>query len=190
MKVILLADVKGVGKKNQQIEVSDGYASNYLIPRKLAVKVSEKSVQILAQQQEDARIAYEKAKKDAIELGEKLKTITLEFKLKLGANGRVFGSISFKQVEEQLKNKYKITRQSEKIKIIQADNEQVISDNKKADEYGVLIGEEKRISYAKDGFISRGYLSFYDEKGRFVKQSRIREDKYNPTKGIIIKREN
>ena len=89
-----------------------------------------------------------------------------------------------------LKNKYKITRQSEKIKIIQADNEQVISDNKKADEYGVLIGEEKRISYAKDGFISRGYLSFYDEKGRFVKQSRIREDKYNPTKGIIIKREN
>ncbi|MBR2508033.1 MAG: 50S ribosomal protein L9 [Bacilli bacterium] len=115
MKVILLADVKGVGKKNQQIEVSDGYASNYLIPRKLAVKVSEKSVQILAQQQEDARIAYEKAKKDAIELGEKLKTITLEFKLKLGANGRVFGSISFKQVEEQLKNKYKIIIDKRKI---------------------------------------------------------------------------
>lgn len=115
MKVILLADVKGVGKKNQQIEVSDGYASNYLIPRKLAVKVSEKSVQILAQQQEDARIAYEKAKKDAIELGEKLKTITLEFKLKLGANGRVFGSISFKQVEEQLKNKYKIIVDKRKI---------------------------------------------------------------------------
>ena len=115
MKVILLADVKGVGKKNQQIEVSDGYASNYLIPRKLAVKVSEKSVQILAQQQEDARIAYEKAKKDAIELGVKLKTITLEFKLKLGANGRVFGSISFKQVEEQLKNKYKIIVDKRKI---------------------------------------------------------------------------
>lgn len=115
MKVILLADVKGVGKKNQQIEVSDGYASNYLIPRKLAVKVSEKSVQILAQQQEDARIAYEKAKKEAIELGEKLKTITLEFKLKLGANGRVFGSISFKQVEEQLKNKYKIIIDKRKI---------------------------------------------------------------------------
>ena len=115
MKVILLADVKGVGKKNQQIEVSDGYASNYLIPRKLAVKVSEKSVQILAQQQEDARIAYEKAKKDAIELGEKLKTITLEFKLKLGANGRVFGSISFKQVEEQLKDKYKIIIDKRKI---------------------------------------------------------------------------
>ena len=78
MKVILLADVKGVGKKNQQIEVSDGYAANFLIPRKLAVKVSEKSVEILAKQQEDARIAHEKAKQEAINLAEKLKTITLE----------------------------------------------------------------------------------------------------------------
>ena len=116
MKVILLQDVKGVGKKNQQIEVSDGYAANFLIPRRLAVKVSEKSVEILEKQKEDARIQFENNKKDAIALSEKLKTITLEFKLKLGANGKVFGSISFKQVEEQLKAKHNI--QIDKRKII------------------------------------------------------------------------
>lgn len=116
MKVILLQDVKGLGKKNQQIEVSDGYAANFLIPRRLAVKVSEKSVEILEKQKEDARIQFEKNKKDAISLSEKLKTITLEFKLKLGANGKVFGSISFKQVEEQLKTKHNI--QIDKRKII------------------------------------------------------------------------
>lgn len=116
MKVILLQDVKGLGKKNQQIEVSDGYAANFLIPRRLAVKVSEKSVEILEKQKEDARIQFENNKKDAIALGEKLKSITLEFKLKLGANGKVFGSISFKQVEEQLKAKHNI--QIDKRKII------------------------------------------------------------------------
>ena len=115
MKVILLQDVKGVGKKNQQIEVSDGYAANFLIPRKLAVKVSEKSVEILAKQQEDARIALEKAKQEAIKLKDRLKEITLEFKLKTGANGKVFGSISFKQIEEQLKTKFNINVDKRKI---------------------------------------------------------------------------
>lgn len=106
MKVILLADVKKLGKKGQTIEVSDGYAANFLIPKKLAVKVTEKSVEILAQQDENARIAAENAKKDAEELKTKLKDIKVEFTLKSGANGRVFGSISLKQVEEQLKVKH------------------------------------------------------------------------------------
>ena len=109
MNVILLQDVKGLGKKNQQIDVSDGYAANFLIPRRLAVKVSEKSVEILEKQKEDARLKEEALRKEAIALSEKLKTITLEFKLKVGGNGKVFGSISLKQVEEQLKSKFNIT---------------------------------------------------------------------------------
>lgn len=109
MKVILLADVKKLGKKGQTIEVSDGYAANFLIPKKLAVKVTEKSVEILAKQNEDARIAAENAKRDAEILKGKLKDIKVEFTLKSGANGRVFGSISLKQVEEQLKAKHNIT---------------------------------------------------------------------------------
>ena len=64
MEVILLQDVKGVGKKNQTVSVNDGYANNFLFPRKLAVKVSKTSVQILANQQENARIAEENAQKE------------------------------------------------------------------------------------------------------------------------------
>ena len=89
-----------------------------------------------------------------------------------------------------LKNKYKITRQSEKISITSAEKDVVETDYKKYGNYELEIGEEKRISYAKDGFVSRGYLSFYDEKGQFVYQKKIRENRYNPSKGIIIKREN
>lgn len=109
MKVILLQDVKKVGKKGQTIEVSDGYALNFLIPRRLAVKVSEKSVQILEKQNEDARIAMENAKKEAEVIKSKLQNITVEFTLKAGVNGKVFGSISLKQVEEELKAKHNVT---------------------------------------------------------------------------------
>ena len=88
-----------------------------------------------------------------------------------------------------IKNKYKITRQSEKISIISAEKDIIETDYKKYGNYELEIGEEKRISYAKDGFISRGYLSFYNEKGELLEQRKIRENRYNPTKGIIIKRE-
>ena len=52
-----------------------------------------------------------------------------------------------------------------------------------------MVGEEKRLSYAKDGFYSSGYLNFYDNKGNLIKTKKIRENRYNPTKGVIIKRE-
>lgn len=109
MEVILLADVKGVGKKNQTVNVNDGYANNFLFPRKLAVKVSKTSVQILEDQKENARIAEENARQDAIKLAEKLKDITVTFKVKVGKEGRTFGSVSLKQIEDELKNKYSIT---------------------------------------------------------------------------------
>lgn len=88
-----------------------------------------------------------------------------------------------------LKNKYKITRQSEKISIISAEPEIVETDYLKYGDYNLEIGEEKRLSYSKDGFISRGYLNFYDEKGNLVERKQIRENRYNATKGIVIRRE-
>ena len=109
MEVILLADVKNVGKKNQTVKVSDGYANNFLLKNKLAVPVSKKSVEILANQQENARIAEENAKKEAQKLAESLKDITLEFTAKVGKDSKLFGSISLKQVEEELKVKHGIT---------------------------------------------------------------------------------
>ena len=109
MEVILLQDVKGVGKKNQTVSVNDGYANNFLFPRKLAVKVSKTSVQILANQQENARIAEENARKEAQELSVRLKDMEVSFKVKVGKEGKTFGSVSLKQVEEEFKKKYNVT---------------------------------------------------------------------------------
>ena len=108
MEVILLADVKKVGKKNQTVNVSDGFANNYLFKQKLAVPVSKKSVEILENQKEEARLAEKKAKEDAAKLAEVLKGITLEFEAKVGKDSKLFGSISLKQVEEKLKSKHNI----------------------------------------------------------------------------------
>ena len=108
MQVILLQDVKNVGKKNQTVNVSDGYANNFLLKNRLAVPVSKKSVEILETQKENARIAEENKKKEAIALMEKLKGICLEFTLSVGKDSRPFGSISTKQIAEELSSKYKI----------------------------------------------------------------------------------
>ena len=108
MKVILLADVKKLGKKDQTIEVSDGYAVNFLFPRKLAVQVTKKSVEVLENQQEERRENAAKMKAEAEELAKKLDTITLVFKVKTGREGKLFGAISLKQVVEELNKQYGI----------------------------------------------------------------------------------
>ena len=109
MEVILLTDVKNVGKKDQTVNVSDGFAHNFLFKRHLAVPVSKKSVEILGIQQENARIAEENKKNDALKLVETLKGITLELDAKVGKDSKLFGSISLKQIEEELKTKHNIT---------------------------------------------------------------------------------
>ena len=108
MKVILLADVKKLGKKDQTIEVSDGYAVNFLFPRHLAVQVTKKSVEVLANQQEEARENEAKAKADAEELAKRLDQIVLSFKVKTGREGKLFGAISLKQVAEELEKQYQV----------------------------------------------------------------------------------
>ena len=108
MKVILLQDVKKLGKKDQTIEVSDGYATNFLFPRRLAVQVSKRSVEVLENQQEEARENEAKARANAQELAKRLDTITLEFKVKTGREGKLFGAISLKQVADELENKHNI----------------------------------------------------------------------------------
>lgn len=108
MKVILLADVKKVGKKDQTVEVSDGYATNFLFPRHLAVQVTKKSVEVLADQQEKAAEIEAEKKAKAQDLAEKLKDITVDFVVKTGKEGKLFGNISTKQIEEELLKQYNI----------------------------------------------------------------------------------
>ncbi len=107
MEVILLKDIKGVGKKDQVVTVADGYASNYLIPNHLAVQKSEKSMEILASQKEERKQKAEDFHKNALEIKDKLASIVVEFTEK-GNGERMFGSISLKQIEEALKEQYDI----------------------------------------------------------------------------------
>ncbi len=102
MKVILLTDVKNVGKKDQVIEVSDGYAVNFLFPRRLAVQMSKKSAEVLETQQEQKRENEAKLVAEAQKLTKVLEGITLEFKVKTGREGKLFGAISAKQITDEL----------------------------------------------------------------------------------------
>ena len=108
MKVILLKDVKGIGKKSEIVNVKDGYGANYLIPNRLAVMYSEKSQEILNEQKKAEADNIERMKAEAKEVSKKLETITLEFTANGSGDGRMFGTISTKQIEQELKDKYSI----------------------------------------------------------------------------------
>lgn len=115
MKVILLKDIKGSGKKGDVINASDGYARNYLIPRKLANEATETTLHILNNKKEAERrqklIEVETAQKKADELRGKQITI----KVKAGEQGRLFGSITGKDIADELNATYKIDIDKKKI---------------------------------------------------------------------------
>ena len=102
MKVILLSDVSKVGKKGEIVEVADGYARNYLIARRLAVQATQKSLEILDEQKVQQKLNEKEMESQARQTVEKLKPILLQFTVKSGKDGRVFGSVSTKQIVQQL----------------------------------------------------------------------------------------
>jgi large subunit ribosomal protein L9 len=116
MKVILLKDVKKVGKANEVVEVSDGYARNFLFRQKLAVQVSDKSMDVLNQQKEEVKQQQEEVIQESKKLKEKIESLTLHFTLKVGSNNRVFGSVSTKQIADVLEKVHKIKVDKRKIK--------------------------------------------------------------------------
>ena len=102
MKVILLADVKGQGKKNDVIEVSDGYGKNFLIPRKLAKAADAQSLNDVKVKAEAKQYRIETERKEAQALAEKLKTLVVKVPASSGADGRLYGSITTKDIAERL----------------------------------------------------------------------------------------
>lgn len=106
MKVLLLADVKGKGKKDQIINVSDGYARNFLFPKKLAVEADAKAM-AEAKNKEDARLyKIEQEKAAARDMAAKLQAVTVKIKASAGADGRLYGSITTSDVAEELKKQH------------------------------------------------------------------------------------
>ncbi|MGC7871697.1 50S ribosomal protein L9 [Desulfosporosinus sp. SYSU MS00001] len=117
MKVILQADVKGTGKKGQVCEVADGYARNFLFPKKLAVEATTGNIQDISHKKaaEDRRKAKEK--EDAIVLGNKLNDLQVDVKIRTGEGGRIFGSVTSKEIAEGLKKQHGIEVDKRKLEV-------------------------------------------------------------------------
>lgn len=115
MKVILKQDIKGVGKKDQIVNAADGYARNYLFPKNLAVPADTGNMNNLKAKNES--IAYRKGEdlKESKEIAEKLKKVTLKFKVKAGDNGKLFGGVTAKEIAETLKKDYNINIDKKKV---------------------------------------------------------------------------
>ena len=120
MKVILLQDVKGKGKKGQLLEVSDGYARNFMLPRKIAVEATADAVNTMRMNDKatQERIAREKA--EAMETAKKLRELTVNVTAKGGGNGRLFGSVTNQEIADALKAKAGIVLDKRKIVISDA----------------------------------------------------------------------
>lgn len=115
MKVILKQEVKGLGKKESMVEVSDGYARNFLLPRNLAVEASATNMNVMKTKKEAEQTKKEREISQAKELAAKIKEITVVIKTKTGENGKLFGSITSKDVAEKLKSNFKIDIDKKKI---------------------------------------------------------------------------
>ena len=119
MKVILLQDIKGVGKKDQIINANDGYARNYLFPKKLAVEANAGNLGNLKSKQESNQYRKDVEKEEALKIADKLKKLTLVLKVKAGESGRIFGGVTAKEIAENLKAQYKIEiMKNETIKVL------------------------------------------------------------------------
>ena len=117
MKVILLQDVKGKGKKGQMLEVSDGYARNYMLPRKLAVEATADALNTKRMNDKAAAEKEAKERAEALEISRQLREMTLVVSAKGGGAGRLFGSVTNQEIADALKAKSGIALDKRKIVI-------------------------------------------------------------------------
>ena len=117
MKVILLQDIKNVGKKEQIIEANDGYARNYLFPKKLAIEASKDNIAKLQAKQKSEANKKQAEIESNKELAKKIEKMKLNITAKAGENGKIFGGVTSKEVSEELKKQYKIEIDKKKISL-------------------------------------------------------------------------
>ena len=124
MKVILTQDIKGVGKKDEIINANDGYARNFLFPKKMAVEANKQNMSLLQGRKDSANFKKEQDKEKANELKDKISKIMLTIKVKSGENGKIFGSITSKEISTELKKQRNIEIDKKKIMLKEAIKEQ------------------------------------------------------------------
>lgn len=117
MIVILNKDVKGTGKAGDVVKVSDGYARNMLLPKGLATEATEGNIRNLEKQKAQAAEKKAEEKANAIAQAEKIKDLSVTIKTKAGEGGKIFGSITSKDIADALKNQHKITVDKKKIQL-------------------------------------------------------------------------
>lgn len=117
VKVILKQDVKGLGKKGDLVNASDGYARNFLLPKNLAVAADAQNVTEMKNAQASKQFKYDTEKAAAQADAEKLNGETLEMKAKAGVNGKLFGSVTAKEIAQKIKADYGIDVNKRKIKV-------------------------------------------------------------------------
>lgn len=120
MKVILLQDVKGKGKKGQMLEISDGYARNFLLPKKLAIEATPDAINTMRMNDKAAAERAAKERAEALEISHKLREMTLVVTAKGGGAGKLFGSVTSQEIADALKAKSGIA--IDKRKIVMSDS--------------------------------------------------------------------
>ena len=120
MKVILLQDVKGKGKKGQMLEVSDGYARNYMLPKKLAMEATADAINTMRMNDKAAAEKAAKERAEALEVSKQLRAMTLIVKAKGGGAGKLFGSVTNQEIADALKAQSSIALDKRKIVISDA----------------------------------------------------------------------
>lgn len=117
MKVILLADIKGKGKKDQVVEVPDGYARNYLFAKKLAIVADAKALNELKGREASRQHKYEVEKAAAEETAKRLENIVLVLRRKAGVDNKLYGAVTAKEIAQQLKQDYNLDVDKKKLSL-------------------------------------------------------------------------
>ena len=115
MKVILQQDIKGKGKRGQMIEVSDGYARNYMLPRKLAIPATADNVNTMRMTDKAQQEKRQREREEAVATANRMKEIIVTVRAKGGGAGRLFGSVTTQEIADALKKEYGITLDKRKI---------------------------------------------------------------------------
>nr|WP_325251629.1 50S ribosomal protein L9 [uncultured Oscillibacter sp.] len=115
MKVILQQDVKGQGKKGQMVEVSEGYARNFLLPRKMAIPATADAINTMNLKEKARRAEEARLKAEAEDIAEKLKECQVKLTAKAGAGGKLFGAVTTKEISEGLQKQYGIDVPKQKL---------------------------------------------------------------------------